>query len=79
MTLFFMLLSLKKSTQLCFFQKRARKIFLRLAINEGFEKASSEITTWRSRLIAEPLGSLFKITSHVLAYLYFSVFGLVTL
>ena len=43
-----------------FFSKKSQKDFLRLAINEGFEKASSEITTWRSKLIAEPLGSLFQ-------------------
>ena len=43
-----------------FFSKKSQKDFLRLAINEGFEKASSEITTWRSQLIAEPLGSLFQ-------------------
>ena len=43
-----------------FFSKKSQKDFLRLVINEGFEKASSEITTWRSKLIAEPLGSLFQ-------------------
>ena len=43
-----------------FFSKKSQKDFLRLAINEGFEKASSEMTTWRSKLIAEPLGSLFQ-------------------
>ena len=43
-----------------FFSKKSQKDFLRLAINEGFEKASSEITSWRSKLIAEPLGSLFQ-------------------
>ena len=43
-----------------FFSKKSQKDFLRLTINEGFEKASSEITSWRSKLIAEPLGSLFQ-------------------
>ena len=43
-----------------FFSKKSQKDFLRLAITEGFEKASSEITTWRSQLIVEPLGSLLR-------------------
>jgi len=43
-----------------FFSKKSQKDFLRLTINEGFEKASSEITTWRSQLIVEPLGSLLR-------------------
>jgi ribonuclease D len=43
-----------------FFSKKSQKDFLRLAINEGFEKASSEITSWRYRLLAEPLGSLLR-------------------
>ena len=43
-----------------FFSKKSQKDFLRLTINEGFEKASSEIASWRCRLIAEPLGSLFQ-------------------
>ena len=43
-----------------FFSKKSQKDFLRLTVKEGFEKASNEITTWRSRLIAEPLGSLFQ-------------------
>ena len=43
-----------------FFSKKSQKDFLRLTINEGFEKASSEITSWRYRLIAEPLGSLLQ-------------------
>ena len=43
-----------------FFSKKNQKDFLRLAINEGFKKASSEITTWRRRLIVEPLGSLLR-------------------
>ena len=43
-----------------FFSKKSQKDFLRLAINEGFEKASSEITSWRYQLIAEPLGSLLQ-------------------
>ena len=51
---------LKEINPTMFFSKKSQKDFLRLAINEGFEKASSEITTWRSKLIAEPLGSLFK-------------------
>jgi ribonuclease D len=51
---------LKEINPTMFFSKKSQKDFLRLAINEGFEKASSEITTWRSKLIAEPLGSLFQ-------------------
>ena len=51
---------LKEINPTMFFSKKSQKDFLRLVINEGFEKASSEITTWRSKLIAEPLGSLFK-------------------
>ena len=51
---------LKEINPTMFFSKKSQKDFLRLAINEGFEKASSEITTWRSELIAEPLGSLFQ-------------------
>ena len=43
-----------------FFSKKSQKDFLRLSINEGFEKASSEITSWRRRLLAEPLGSLLQ-------------------
>ena len=43
-----------------FFSKKSQKDFLRSAINEGFEKASSEITTWRNQLIGKPLGSLLK-------------------
>ena len=43
-----------------FFSKKSQKDFLRLAITEGFEKASSEITNWRSKLIVEPLGSLLR-------------------
>ena len=51
---------LKKINPTMFFSKKSQKDFLRLTINEGFEKASSEITTWRSQLIAEPLGSLLQ-------------------
>ena len=51
---------LKEINPTMFFSKKSQKDFLRLAINEGFEKASSEITTWRSKLLAEPLGSLFQ-------------------
>ena len=51
---------LKEINPTMFFSKKSQKDFLRLAINEGFEKASSEITSWRSKLIAEPLGSLFQ-------------------
>ena len=43
-----------------FFSKKSQKDFLRLVITEGFEKASSQITTWRSQLIVEPLGSLLR-------------------
>ena len=43
-----------------FFSKKSQKDFLRLTINEGFEKASSEITNWRRRLIAEPIGNLLQ-------------------
>ena len=43
-----------------FFSKKSQKDFLRLAITEGFEKASSEITTWRSQLIIDPLGRLLR-------------------
>jgi len=51
---------LKKINPTMFFSKKSQKDFLRLTINEGFEKASSEITSWRCRLIAEPLGSLLQ-------------------
>ena len=51
---------LKEINPTMFFSKKSQKDFLRLVINEGFEKASSEITSWRSKLIAEPLGSLFQ-------------------
>ena len=51
---------LEKINPTMFFSKKSQKDFLRLTINEGFEKASSEITTWRSRLIVEPLGSLLQ-------------------
>ena len=51
---------LKEINPTMFFSKKSQKDFLRLTITEGFEKASSEITTWRSKLIAEPLGSLFQ-------------------
>jgi ribonuclease D len=43
-----------------FFSKKGQKDFLRSTIEKGFGKASSEITSWRYRLIAEPLGSLLK-------------------
>ena len=43
-----------------FFSKKSQKDFLRSAINKGFEKATSEITNWRSLLITEPFGSLLK-------------------
>ena len=42
------------------FSKKSQKVFLRLAINEGFEKASGDITSWRCRLLARPLRSLFQ-------------------
>jgi ribonuclease D len=51
---------LKKINPTMFFSKKSQKDFLRLTINEGFKKASSEITSWRCRLIAEPLGSLLQ-------------------
>jgi len=51
---------LEKINPTMFFSKKSQKDFLRLTINEGFEKASSEITSWRCRLIAEPLGSLLQ-------------------
>ena len=51
---------LEKINPTLFFSKKSQKDFLRLMINEGFEKASSEITSWRRRLIAEPLGSLLQ-------------------
>ena len=51
---------LEKINPTMFFSKKSQKDFLRLTINEGFEKASSEITSWRYQLIAEPLGSLLK-------------------
>ena len=51
---------LKKINPTMFFSKKSQKDFLRLSINEGFEKASSEITSWRCRLLAEPLGSLLR-------------------
>ena len=35
-----------------FFSKKSQKDFLRSAINEGFEKASSEITNWRCQIIS---------------------------
>jgi len=43
-----------------FFSKKSQKDFLRSAINEGFEKASSEITNWRCQLISEPFINLLK-------------------
>ena len=43
-----------------FFSKKSQKDFLRSTIEKGFEKASSEITSWRCQLIAEPLGSLLQ-------------------
>ena len=43
-----------------FFSKKGQKDFLRSTIEKGFEKASSEITSWRYQLIAEPLGSLLQ-------------------
>jgi len=51
---------LEKINPTMFFSKKSQKDFLRLTINEGFEKASSEIASWRCRLIAEPLGSLLQ-------------------
>jgi len=51
---------LEKINPTMFFSKKSQKDFLRLTINEGFEKASSEITAWRCRLISEPLGSLLQ-------------------
>ena len=51
---------LEKINPTLFFSKKSQKDFLRLAINEGFEKASSEITSWRCRLLEEPLGSLLQ-------------------
>jgi len=51
---------LEEINQTLFFSKKSQKDFLRLAVNEGFEKASSEITTWRNQLIAESLRDLFK-------------------
>ena len=43
-----------------FFSKKGQKDFLRSTIEKGFEKASSEITSWRYQLIAESLGSLLQ-------------------
>lgn len=43
-----------------FFSKKGQKDFLRSTIEKGFEKASSEITSWRYQLIAEPLGCLLQ-------------------
>ena len=51
---------LEKINPTMFFSKKSQKDFLRLTINEGFEQASSEITSWRCRLLAEPLGSLLQ-------------------
>jgi len=51
---------LEKINPTMFFSKKSQKDFLRLAINEGFEQASREITSWRYRLLAEPLGRLFQ-------------------
>lgn len=51
---------LEKINPTMFFSKKSQKDFLRLAINEGFERALSEITNWRGQLLAEPLGSLFQ-------------------
>jgi ribonuclease D len=51
---------LEKINPTMFFSKKSQKDFLRLTINEGFEKASSEIASWRCRLIAERLGSLLQ-------------------
>ena len=51
---------LEKINSTLFFSKKGQKDFLRSTIEKGFEKASSEITSWRRRLIAEPLGSLLQ-------------------
>jgi ribonuclease D len=51
---------LEKINPTMFFSKKSQKDFLRLAINEGFKKASSGITSWRYRLLAEPLGNLLR-------------------
>ena len=51
---------LEKINPTMFFSKKSQKDFLRLTINEGFEKASDKITRWRYKLLEEPLGSLFQ-------------------
>jgi ribonuclease D len=51
---------LEKINPTMFFSKKSQKDFLRFAINEGFEQASSEITSWRYQLLAEPLRGLFQ-------------------
>jgi len=51
---------LEKINPTLFFSKKNQKDFLRLTIEKGFEKTSREITSWRYRLIAEPLGSLLQ-------------------
>ena len=43
-----------------FFSKKGQKDFLRSTIEKGFQKSSSEITSWRYQLIAEPLGTLLQ-------------------
>jgi ribonuclease D len=42
-----------------FFSKKSQKGFIRLALNEGPEKALKDITSWRRGLIKESLNKLF--------------------
>ena len=41
-----------------FFSKKSQKGFIRLALNEGSEKALQDITSWRRQLLRDPLNKL---------------------
>ena len=43
-----------------FFSKKNQRSFLRLALDKGLVEACGSLTSWRSRLILEPLRSLFQ-------------------
>ena len=41
-----------------FFSKKSQKDFIRLALNRGPEEALKDLTSWRRRLIRDPLNKL---------------------
>jgi hypothetical protein len=41
-----------------FFSKKSQKEFIRLALDRGSEEALKELTSWRRRLIRDPLNKL---------------------